>query len=190
MTPGDEQWMREAMALARLAESEGEVPVGAVVVQDGEVVGRGWNRTIGLNDPSAHAEIMAMREAGRALGNYRLPGCELYVTLEPCCMCAGAIVHARVARVVFAAPDPKTGAAGGAFDLLPHPQHNHQLIVEGGLLEDESAALLRGFFRARRGGGAALAVEDDSAGSADPGVEPEAQQVEAGDAQDAENRQP
>jgi len=148
--PGDSDAMLEALALARHAESEGEVPVGAVVVFNGEILGRGWNRTIGLHDPSAHAEIMAMREAGQAMGNYRLPGCELFVTLEPCCMCAGAIIHARIARVVFGADDPKTGAAGGAFELLPHDRHNHRVEVARGLMADEASALLKGFFRARR----------------------------------------
>lgn len=149
-TGADERFMIEALALARRAESEGEVPVGAVVVRDGAVIGRGWNRTIGLNDPGAHAEMLAMREAGAALGNYRLSGCELFVTLEPCCMCAGAIIHARIVRLVFGAADPKTGAAGGAFDLLTDKRHNHRAVVVAGLCADESAELLQGFFRARR----------------------------------------
>jgi len=143
--------MAEALALARRAEAEGEVPVGAVLVQDGEIVGRGWNRPIGEHDPSAHAEIMALRDAGRRLGNYRFPGTILYVTLEPCPMCAGAIVHARVAKVVFAAADPRSGAAGSVFDLLPSDQRfNHATAVSGGLLAEASAELLRSFFRARR----------------------------------------
>ncbi|NND44217.1 MAG: tRNA adenosine(34) deaminase TadA [Xanthomonadales bacterium] len=143
--------MSRALELAARAESEGEVPVGAVVVRDDEVIGRGWNRNIGSNDPTAHAEIVAMRAAGEALGNHRLPGCTLYVTLEPCCMCAGAIIHARLDRVVYGAADPKTGAAGSVFDVLGDPRHNHRVGVEGGCLADESAALLRDFFRSKRG---------------------------------------
>jgi tRNA(Arg) A34 adenosine deaminase TadA len=146
----DEVWMTEALSLARRAADEGEVPIGAVVVRDGQVVGRGWNRNIGLNDPSAHAEIMALREAGTALGNHRLPGCSLYVTLEPCPMCAGAMIHARLARVVYGADDPKTGAAGGVFDLLGNPAHNHRVQVTGGCMAGESSALLLDFFRSRR----------------------------------------
>jgi len=146
----DETWMGEALLLARRAAEEDEVPVGAVIIRDGEVVGRGWNRNIGLNDPSAHAEIMAMREAGNALANYRLPGCTLYATLEPCLMCAGAMIHARLERIVFAATDPKTGAAGGKFDLLSNPAHNHAPKVNGGCLADECSALLKDFFRQRR----------------------------------------
>jgi len=146
----DEVWMAEALLLARRAASEGEVPIGAVIVRDGEIIGRGWNRNIALNDPSAHAEIMAMRDAGESIGNYRLTDCSLYVTLEPCPMCAGAMIHARLARIVFAAADPKTGAAGGKFDILGDPAHNHLAVVAGGCLADESSALLRSFFRQRR----------------------------------------
>jgi len=146
----DEHWMSEALRLARRAAAEGEVPIGAVVVRDNEIVGRGWNRNIGLNDPSAHAEIIALREAGIEAGNHRLPGCELYVTLEPCPMCAGAMIHARLARVIYGADDPKTGAAGGVFDLLEHPAHNHRLAVTGGCLAEQSSLLLREFFRQRR----------------------------------------
>jgi len=142
--------MSEALRLARRAAEEGEVPIGAVIVRDGEIVGRGWNRNIGLNDPSAHAEIMALREAGVEAGNHRLPGCELYVTLEPCPMCAGAMIHARLARVIYGADDPKTGAAGGVFDLLEHPAHNHRLEVTGGCLAEECSLLLRAFFKKRR----------------------------------------
>lgn len=142
--------MRRALALAASAEAEGEVPVGAVLVLGGEAAGEGWNRPIAAHDASAHAEINALRDAGRRAGNYRLPGSTLYVTLEPCAMCAGAIVHARVARVVYAAADPKTGAAGSVFDTLISERHNHRVRVEGGLLADESGALLRDFFRARR----------------------------------------
>jgi len=143
--------MRRALALARQAEREGEVPVGAVIVADGEIIGEGWNRPIGSHDPTAHAEIVALRAAAAALGNYRLPGTTLYVTLEPCAMCAGAIVHARVERVVFATVDPRSGAAGSTFDLLPSDERfNHYTRCEGGVLADESASILRGFFRARR----------------------------------------
>ncbi len=142
--------MRRALELAALAEQENEVPVGAVVVRDGVLVGEGWNRTIGLHDASAHAEILALRDAGQRLGNYRLPGCELYVTLEPCCMCAGAIIHARLARVVFAATDPKTGAAGSRFELLQHAAHNHRVEVAGGCLAGECSSRLQAFFQRRR----------------------------------------
>jgi tRNA(adenine34) deaminase len=147
----DSGYMREALALAQRAADAGEVPVGAVVVVDGVIVGRGWNRPIGLHDPTAHAEIMALRDAAARLRNYRLPGAELYVTLEPCPMCAGAMVHARVARVVYGTPDPRSGAAGSVFDLLPSDQRfNHVTLCEGGLLAESSAELLRAFFRARR----------------------------------------
>lgn len=148
---GDVDRMRRALALAARAEAEGEVPVGALVVAaDGTVLGEGWNRPIASHDASAHAEIGALRAAGAAVGNYRLPGATLYVTLEPCVMCAGAIIHARIARVVFGAADPKTGAAGSVFDTLVSPLHNHAVEVRGGVLADECGALLRGFFRARR----------------------------------------
>lgn len=150
ITQADKTCMAEALLLAQHAAGEGEVPIGAVVVREGEIVGRGWNQNIGLNDPSAHAEIMAMREAGKNLGNHRLPDCTLYVTLEPCPMCAGAMIHARLARVVFGASDPKTGAAGGRFDLLGDPAHNHVPAISSGCCADESSTLLRGFFRQRR----------------------------------------
>ena len=144
-------FMRRALELASHAEAQGEVPVGAVLVLGGEIVGEGWNQPIGRHDPSAHAEIMALRDAGRRLGNYRLPETTLYVTLEPCPMCAGAIVHARVGKVIYAASDPRSGAAGSVFDLLPSDQRfNHVTEAEGGLLAEESAELLRQFFRARR----------------------------------------
>lgn len=146
----DETWMAEALRLAKKAGSEGEVPIGAVVVRGGQVIGRGWNRNISLHDPSAHAEIMAMRDAGTALENHRLTGCSLYVTLEPCPMCAGAMIHARLARIVFGASDPKTGAAGGKFDILGDPAHNHAAKIEGGCLADECSTLLKDFFRQRR----------------------------------------
>jgi len=146
----EEAWMREALALAERAEAAGEVPVGAVLVRDDAVIGRGWNRTISDSDPTAHAEILALREAGRTVGNYRLGGGTLYVTLEPCPMCAGALVHARIDRLVFGAPDPKTGAAGSVFDLLPGERHNHRVNVQGGCLAEDCGERLRHFFRARR----------------------------------------
>jgi tRNA(adenine34) deaminase len=150
-TDPDHRWMLHALDLARHAEaSEGEVPVGAVLVQGDRIIGEGWNRNIAASDPTAHAEVLALRDAGRRLGNYRFPDAELYVTLEPCAMCAGAIVHARVARVVFGAHDPKTGAAGSVFDLLQHERHNHRVEVRAGVLAEEAGGLLRGFFRARR----------------------------------------
>lgn len=149
----DERHMRRALQLAERAEKEfDEIPVGAVLVAaDGEVVGEGWNRNICDHDPSAHAEIVAMREAGKALGNHRLLGSTLYVTLEPCAMCAMAMVHARVARVVYAADDPKTGAAGSVFDLIADPRHNHRVAVERGVLAEEAGRRLRNYFRAKRG---------------------------------------
>ena len=146
----DERWMREALELARMSEREGEVPVGAVVVCKGERVGSGYNRNIANSDASAHAEILAMREAGLETGNHRLPGCILYVTLEPCTMCAGAMIHARLDRLVYGASDPKTGAAGGRFDVLVGNGHNHVVEVEGGCLQTECSELLKDFFRARR----------------------------------------
>ena len=151
MSSSDERFMREALALAAEAARAGEVPVGAVVVQDGEIVGRGYNRPIASCDPTAHAEVVALREAATRLANYRLSGCELFVTLEPCAMCVGAMVQARVARVVFGAPDPKTGACGGIVDLPALRQWNHHGTFEGGLLAGECGDLLRGFFAQRRG---------------------------------------
>lgn len=148
----DEAFMREALRLARVAADAGEVPVGAVVVRDGEVVGRGWNAPVGSSDPAAHAEVAALRDAGRRLANYRLPDTTLYVTLEPCVMCAGAIQLARVRRVVFGASDPKTGACGSVVDLFTESRLNHHATVTGGVLASESVALLRAFFAARRGG--------------------------------------
>lgn len=146
----DRKFMRAALELASEARKRDEVPVGAVVVAGGEIIGRGFNQVIGLSDPSAHAEIVAMREAGKSKANYRLPGTTLYVTLEPCAMCVGAMIHARIERLVFAAPDPKTGALGGAFSLPDLHAHNHVMNVEGGLLADEAAGMLRSFFRDRR----------------------------------------
>jgi tRNA(adenine34) deaminase len=145
-----EDFMLEAIALAREAAASGEVPVGAVVVRDGAVVGRGFNQTILRSDPSAHAEVVALRDAGNRLGNYRLPDCDLYVTLEPCPMCCGAIFHARIARVFFGAADPKTGAAGSVVDLFAEPRLNHHATVQGGLLGGDCARLLSDFFAARR----------------------------------------
>jgi tRNA(adenine34) deaminase len=142
--------MRHALNLAQRAREEGEVPVGAVIVKDGQLLGEGSNRVISLHDPSAHAEILSLRDASKRLGNYRLPGCSLYVTLEPCAMCAGAMLHARLERVCFGATDPKTGALGGAFDLFADYSHNHRIEKNGGVLENECSSLLRDFFRGRR----------------------------------------
>jgi tRNA(adenine34) deaminase len=146
----DEFYMREALSLARAAECLGEVPVGALVVRDGIIVGRGFNSPIGECDPTAHAEIAALRDAGRNLQNYRLPGCALFVTLEPCAMCAGAILHARLARVVYGARDPKTGVHGSVVDLFAVERLNHHTEVLGGILAEECSQLLSGFFAARR----------------------------------------
>jgi tRNA(adenine34) deaminase len=139
-----------ALDEARAAAAAGEVPVGAIIVENGVVVGRGQNRVLRDLDPTAHAEIVALREAARALGNYRLGGCELFVTLEPCAMCAGAMIHARIGRLIFAAPDPKAGAAGSVLEVLNHPRLNHQMLVASGELAGESGELLREFFRERR----------------------------------------
>jgi tRNA(adenine34) deaminase len=146
----DKHFMGLALDLAREAGAAGEVPVGALVVLEGEIVGRGCNHPIGRSDPTAHAEIMALRDAAARLGNYRLPGCSLFVTLEPCAMCAGAIMHARIARVVFGARDPKTGVAGSVIDLFGEERLNHHAEVVGGVLEAECGGLLSAFFAARR----------------------------------------
>ena len=147
----DERYMRRALQLAEHArDAENEVPVGAVLVLNDEIIGLGWNRNITLNDPTAHAEIQALRAAGEKVGNYRLTGATLYVTLEPCAMCSMAMVHARVGRVVYGAADPKTGAAGSVFDTLISERHNHRVQVDGGLLAEESSTMLREFFRSRR----------------------------------------
>jgi tRNA(adenine34) deaminase len=146
----DLEYLRAAIDEALAAERDGEVPVGAVVVFEGAIVGRGNNRVLRDSDPTAHAEIVAMRAAGQALGNYRLEGCTLYVTLEPCAMCAGAILHARIKRLVYAATDPKAGACGSVLSVMNHPQLNHKVEVEAGLLAEECGALLTNFFRARR----------------------------------------
>jgi tRNA(adenine34) deaminase len=147
----DEAFMREALAQAALAAQAGEVPVGAVVVREGRIVGRGYNRPITSSDPTAHAEVVALREAAAAEGNYRLPGCDLYVTLEPCAMCVGAMVHARIGRVVYGAKDPKTGACGSIVDLPAIAHWNHHGLFQGGLLADECGAVLKRFFADRRG---------------------------------------
>ncbi len=148
----DAHWMRAALALAEEAWRRGEVPVGAVVVADGKIVGRGFNAPIERHDPSAHAEMAALRDAAQALGNYRLPDCDLYVTLEPCPMCAGAIMQARIRRLVFGAADPKTGACGSVVDLLAEARLNHQTVATGGVLAEECGALLKRFFAERRNG--------------------------------------
>ena len=142
--------MQAALAEAQKAAAEGEVPIGAVVVYGGEVIARGQNRVLRNVDPTAHAEMVALREAAKVMGNYRLAGCTLYVTLEPCAMCAGAMIHARLDRLVFAAADPKAGACGSVLSVLNHPQLNHQMQMELGILAEEAGELLRSFFRERR----------------------------------------
>ena len=151
MTEQDDfRFMRAALAQAELARAADEVPVGAVLVMDGEIVGRGYNQPVSSHDPTAHAEVMALRDAGLHLANYRLPGSTLYVTLEPCAMCSGAIMHARVERVVFGARDPKTGVAGSVIDLFAESRLNHHATTQGGVLAEECGALLSGFFAERR----------------------------------------
>ena len=142
--------MEEALRLAVKAQAGGEVPVGAVVVKDGAIIGRGWNQVIGSNDPTAHAEMIALREAAASEGNYRLTGCELYVTLEPCAMCAGAMVHARVVKLVIGADDPKAGAAGSVMNILASPAMNHRVEVERGVLASRCMEMLQAFFREKR----------------------------------------
>lgn len=151
MIDDDERFMRLALEQAAHARTMGEVPVGAVVVRDGAIVGVGWNHPIHAHDPTAHAEVAALRDAARRLGNYRLPGCDLYVTLEPCAMCAGAIQHARIRRLVWGAADPKTGACGSVVDLFAETRLNHHATVRGGVLAAESGAQLQSFFAQRRG---------------------------------------
>ena len=146
----DAQWMEKALALAEVAEQQGEIPVGAVVVCDGKVVGEGYNASITNNDPSAHAEMMAVRQAGETLGNYRLVDCTLYVTLEPCPMCAGLLVHSRIKRLVYGTQDPRTGCAGSLMDLVRHPSLNHQVEVTSGVLQEVCSERLSAFFRKRR----------------------------------------
>ena len=147
----DLDYLRAAIAEAQAAEANGEVPVGAVVVHENKIIGRGQNRVLRDSDPTAHAEIVALREAGRALANYRLEDCTLYATLEPCAMCAGAILHARLNRLVYAAPDPKAGACGSVLSVINHPQLNHKVEVTSGLLAEECGIMLTNFFRSRRG---------------------------------------
>jgi len=146
----DEKWMAYAISLAERAEAEGEVPVGAVLVSDGQIIGEGWNQPITTNDTTAHAEIQAIRSACKKRNNYRLPDTTLYISLEPCVMCAGAIVHARIGRVVYAAPEPKTGAAGSCLDVFSIEQLNHKVMVEQGILAEQSSDLLKRFFKLRR----------------------------------------
>jgi tRNA(adenine34) deaminase len=146
----DEQWMDAALAEAIAAQEAGEVPVGAVIVRDGRIIARGQNRNLRNHDPSAHAEIVAMREAGQVLGNHRLEECDLFVVIEPCAMCAGAMVHARLKRLVYGAKDPKTGAVESAISVLNHPKLNHQMEVTAGVLEERCSEILRSFFRTRR----------------------------------------
>jgi tRNA(adenine34) deaminase len=143
-------WMAKALELARKAEAAGEVPVGAVIVKENQIIAEGWNQPITSHDATSHAEIMALREAGKKLSNYRLTDTVMYVTLEPCSMCVGAMIHARISQVVYGASEPRTGALGGAFDLLDANQHNHIFDVCSGVLADESKALLQNFFRAKR----------------------------------------
>jgi len=146
----DIKWMREAIHLAKKAEQEGEVPVGAILVQDGKILGQGWNRSIVNHDCSAHAEIQALRNAGEILQNYRFPGSTLYVSLEPCTMCAGAMIHARIKRLVFGAYDPKTGAIESVMRIFDQPFHNHKPEYDGGVLEDECREMLQAFFKQKR----------------------------------------
>jgi tRNA(adenine34) deaminase len=146
----DQQYMRIAIEQAQLAAQSGEVPVGAVLVKDGQVISKAFNKPIANHDPSAHAEMLAIREAALAEENYRIPGSTLYVTLEPCAMCSGAMLHARIDRVVYGAPDPKTGAAGSVLDIFSSKQINHQTSVEGGIMSEECGQLLRDFFKGRR----------------------------------------
>jgi len=147
-----EHWMRRALALADRAANEGEVPVGAVVVQAGQLLGEGWNQVIAAQDPTAHAEIVALRDAARVAGNYRLPGATLYVTLEPCTMCAGAMIHARIETLVFAAQEPKAGVVCSTCSMLDEPRYNHRINWRGGILAQDSSSRLQAFFQARRQG--------------------------------------
>lgn len=160
----DADFMREALLLAREGWQLGEVPVGAVVVKDGAIIGRGFNHPISAHDPSGHAEIMALRDAARAVGNYRLPGCTLFVTIEPCSMCAGAIFHARIARVVYGAREPKTGAAGSIVDLFAEPRLNHHAVIEGGVLAEECGGLVSAFFAEKRQAAKASRADEDASG--------------------------
>jgi tRNA(adenine34) deaminase len=158
MVTQDEDFMRQALALAEQGAALGEVPVGALVVLDGAVIGAGFNCPISSQDPTAHAELVALRRAAQALGNYRLPGAVLYVTIEPCTMCAGALVHARIARVVYGAPEPRAGALGSSIDVYANAGLNHRPEVQGGVLAEDCAALVQGFFRAKRDGGGTVGL--------------------------------
>jgi len=169
-TEQDIDFMRAAIAEARAAEAAGEVPVGAVVVSpDGDILARGQNRVIRDHDPSGHAELIALRAAGISLQNYRLTGCSLYVTLEPCAMCAGAILHARIARLVYAAHDPKAGACGSALEVMNHPKLNHRCEVFAGVLADECSTLLQTFFRSRRSVASPVLLEESAASTTNEG---------------------
>ncbi|MBZ5525154.1 MAG: tRNA adenosine(34) deaminase TadA [Acidobacteriia bacterium] len=148
--PSDDSWMRLALEQARLAAEAGEVPVGAVIIKDSEVIGLGHNRNLLDHDPTAHAEIVALRHAAARLGNHRLTGCEMFVTIEPCAMCAGALVHARIARLIYGASDPKAGAVLSVMQVINHPSLNHQMEVVAGVLAEECSGLLRAFFQSRR----------------------------------------
>ena len=186
-SPADEALMRIALDQALNAQLAGEVPVGAVIVRrdaDGvpQVVATGYNRPITTHDPTAHAEIVALRHAAQLLGNYRLPDCEIFVTLEPCAMCAMALMHARLRRVVFAAADPKTGVAGSVLDLFAERRLNHHTAVEGGLLADASARLLKGFFAERRALQRGAAAANDAGSAADPTSSPGDEPIPAGEA--------
>jgi tRNA(adenine34) deaminase len=145
-----DKWMQRAFDLAKKAEAQDEVPVGAVIVYEDKIIGEGWNQPISANDPAAHAEIMALRDAGEKIGNYRLPNATIYVTLEPCTMCAGAIIHARLAKLVYSVDDPKTGACGSVFNLLQTEELNHKVEIEKGVMEDESRSLIQSFFKEKR----------------------------------------
>jgi tRNA(adenine34) deaminase len=170
--PDDRAFMRLALDEARAAAAAGEVPVGAVVVKDGQVIATGRNAPVARHDPTAHAEVAALRAAAERLGNYRLDGCTLYVTLEPCAMCSGAMLHSRLARVVYGAPDPKTGAAGSVLNLFTEPRLNHQTVVEGGVLADDGGALLRAFFQERRMNGNPHPLRDDALRAPDSAFDP------------------
>ena len=146
----DKHWMQRAFELAKNAEAHNEVPVGAVIVYENEIIGEGWNQPISSDDPTAHAEIMALRDAGKKIGNYRLPNATIYVTLEPCTMCAGAIIHARLAKLVYVVDDPKTGACGSVFNLLQTEELNHRVEIEKGVMEEECRSLIQSFFKEKR----------------------------------------